>query len=42
MILPLHYVYIVLTALAMLFATRAMLVRYLNKIKLTDILKNRE
>ena len=41
-ILPLHYVYIVLIALASFFATRAMLVRYLNKIKLTDILKNRE
>lgn len=39
---PMQYVYIALIAFASFFATRAFLVRYLKKIKLTDILKNRE
>ena len=39
---PMQYVYIALIAFASFFSTRAFLVRYLKKIKLTDILKNRE
>ena len=41
-VLPVHYVSIVLIVLACFFATRALLARYLGKIRLSDILKDRE
>ena len=39
---PLQYVIVILIILASYFATRSMLIGYLKKIKLTEILKNRE
>lgn len=39
---PLQYLIIAAIAVLSYFATRAMLVRYLNKINVTEILKNRE
>lgn len=41
-ITPIQYAIIIAIVLASYFATRLMLVRYLSKIKLTEILKNRE